>query len=185
MHPLLHRSPRTGSSGSPISERGRDFGEVTFRPTLPCPGARGPRLTQSPEPRLAADPARDPRETQGGHRKPAEHFQLPGPAGRAKRSLRALILSARATRSPGGSRLGQGHTTPELGKVTHSRAKSPRKPSEGGDPAESSASWPGQQGVYWNLRAGPQRGGARGRSPERLGAKAGPAGGTEMKFCFW
>lgn len=163
--PLLHRSPTTGSSGSPISaaERGSDFGEVTLRPTLSCPGARGPRLTPSPK----ADPepraSTGPRRPQGGHRKPAEHFQLPGPAGRATRSLRALILSL------GGCRLGLGHTTPELGKVVHSQATSLRKPKKVGDPAESTARWPGQQGVYWNLRAGPQRGGARERSPAAAG----------------
>lgn len=118
-------------SGTEISEH------VTLRPTLPFPGARGslapPSRCASCRPRRCSRPKADlerrastgrgpgtrrPGSPQGGHRKPAEHFQRPGRAGGAARSLRALIPSARTSRLPGrlqagagphGSRTGESH----------------------------------------------------------------------------
>lgn len=72
--PLQHRSPRPVRLVHPSlsAERGRDFGEGTLCPTLPFPGARGPRLTPSPEPRLGRGPRtrhpRDPRVGTGSPR---------------------------------------------------------------------------------------------------------------------
>lgn len=99
-----------------------------------------PRLTPSPGLPRAADPARDTRESPEWA--PETHGALPAPGARRDGPWKPEgPKSSRPgpARFPGGCRLGLGHTAPELGKVTHSRAISPQKSSEGGEPARSTA----------------------------------------------
>lgn len=149
-------------------------------------GQRFRRSNPSPHPALPGGPRPkgDP-EPQGWPRAPSLDWaaETPGWAPEARGALPAPgpggpsdAKPAGPNSLPGRMQARAGPHNSRVGK-SHALTGDVAEEAEGGwRPSREHSKVAGTAGVYWNLRAGPQRGGARGRSPAAAGGEGGACG---------